>query len=240
MPDAGAVSGLRAQLAKLRYPWLTGSQIIDHEVSLGKIAAMGGGGPGILRADKTTGAAEWAGPSNYPAVPLFKSASDELTFPKISGTSFPTSPVDGQLVTRTDYGDTVFEYSSARSGWLSTWEQKFWCAWAGDVSTSIFMIWSPGAAQFNATYGPIFGFQTKVTSIGVFMQTSGTAQVGIYGGGSAITGATLSLSSEQNKSSDSITPSAVAAATYLGMKRDSGTVEGPGMGYFGVRRFETT
>lgn len=215
--------------------------IASGALSPDKLTSNGLAGMAILVSDYL-GNSEWKQAAVFPSIPLFKSSTDDMDIVRVSGTSFPTSPVNGQHHTRTDLGDTMFVYSSARSGWLSVWTDTVWFAWSVDVSSSVYLYWSPGAVQFNASYGPIYGFQTKIVGAAVYMAASGTGAIKIYGSGTAITGSDLSLSAQTSKVDEGLNSNAIAAGTYLGAKRESGTLEGGGgvgMGYFRVRRFET-
>lgn len=157
---------------------------------------------------------------------------------RLYGTSFPGSPVDGQVFTRTDH-NTVYYYSSSRSGWLSVQRYLVWFQWAADVSVTAYLGWSPTTTQFTNTFGPFFAFQTKITELSLVFATSGTGTAQVFDDGTGITGASLALSSETTKVDSTLNSSAVAAYSILGVKRTAGTLEGPGLGYFVAQRFET-
>lgn len=204
----------------------------------GGIRVKSAGLAGALLRTKVDGTLDWLIPANFPCYLMHKSSSGEVLAPPISGTSFPTSPVDGQLFYHTTHRQQ-YSYDATVGGWLSVWRETVWFGCVADVSTSIFLNWSPSVTLFASNFGPIYGFQTKIVGMGLYMNNSGTCAISAYGSGSAISSSTLSLSSQVSKTDEAMASATIAAGTYLGIKRDSGTVEGPAMGYFTVRRFET-
>lgn len=225
---------------KLKTDAVSTIKIQDDAVTLAKLEGMGGGGPGVLAAD-VSGNPEWKGPTNYPAYLISKDSSSGVSWPKISGTSFPTSPVDGQKFTHTTHNCAYF-YSSTAGGWLSESVYEFYFSATIDISVSVYMAMGmSGTTQFTDTLGPRFGFATKVVGMSLQMATSGTAAVDVWDDGSVVSGssAQLSLSAQIGKDDDALMSTTIAAGSIIGVKRTSGTVEGACLGSVRLRRFET-
>lgn len=206
------------------------------EAKLGPIAS----GPAVLVAS-VAGTPEYKAPTNYPAYVLFKDASNAVQFPKISGTSFPTSPVDGQKFTHTTHECSYF-YSSVAGGWLSETVYEFFFSATIDISVSVYMAMGmSGTTQFTDTLGPRYGFATKVVGMSLQMAASGTAAIDVWDDGAVVSGssAQLSLSAQQGKDTETLMSTTIAAGSIIGVKRTSGTVEGPCLGRVSLRRFET-
>lgn len=200
---------------------------------------------GIFVTDYSSTVPSWRGPANYPCMPMFKDSTANLSYPKFSdGSSFPTSPVDGQRCMRTDMsGGMCFYYESASSAWLS--ESLFSFAFSGltDFTTSIFLMYGENGTSashlFTSTYGMILDFDCIVVGMQLAMNASGSCGIQVYDDGSAVTGATLSLSSQQAKCDTTLRSNTIAANSIMGVKRTSGTVEGPHNGRVWLRRIET-
>lgn len=213
--------------------------LADDNVTLAKIADMGGGGPGVLAAD-VSGHPEWKGPTNYPAYLMAKDAASSVSWPKISGTSFPTSPVDGQIFTHTTHR-CMYYYDSAAAGWLSTTVYEFFFSATVDIAVSVYMAMGmSGTTQFTDTLGPRYGFATKVVGMSLQMGASGTGAVDVWDDGAVVgsSSAQLSLSAQQGKDDDTLMSTTIAAGSIIGVKRTSGTIEGPCLGSVRLRRFE--
>ena len=176
----------------------------------------------------------------------FKAASALLTnlvnAGPMAGTSFPVSPVDGQPFYHQTHGMS-YHYDATAVGWLSDHSWTFYFSALVDVTTLIYLGHGPSVQAageaFTDTYGPFLGFQTKVVGMRVAMAVSGTCSVQVYAGGVAVTGAVLSPAAQAKRSDELLMSNAIAADAILGVKRTSGTLEGPATGTFSLRRFET-
>ncbi len=215
--------------------------LADLNVTLGKIARMSGGGPGLMTAD-LTGDAEWKGPANFPAIPWFRDGSTEVAFPRWSGTTFPTSVADGQHFYHTTH-NVAYSYNSAAGGWLSIGVYEIPYGNSGDTSGSAYAELGEIAAfpTYSSTIGHIFGFAVKVSGITLIQATAPGATVtvevvddGVGIGASAQLATTLQADAVETLLSTTIASNSIIAVRIL-----SGTAEGPYRGIVRFRRFET-
>lgn len=230
---------LREDAGSVGFGQLTALGIANGAVIEAKLGSISSG-PAVLVAS-VAGTPEYKAPTNYPAYVLFKDASTAVQFPKISGTSFPTSPVDGQKFTHTTHECSYF-YSSVAAGWLSEAVYEFFFSATIDISVSVYMAMGmSGTTQFTDTLGPRYGFATKVVGMSLQMGASGTGAVDVWDDGAVVgsSSAQLSLSAQQGKDTDTLMSTTIAAGSIIGVKRTSGTIEGPCLGSVRLRRFET-
>ena len=167
---------------------VTTTKIANLNVTLGKIARMSGGGPGVMTAD-IAGDAEWKGPANFPAIPWFKDAATEVAFPRWSGTTFPTSVADGQHFYHTTH-NVAYSYNSAAGGWLSIGVYEIPYGNSADTAGSAYAELGEVAAfpTYSATVGHLFGFAVKVIGITICQASApaGTVTVEVWDDGVAI------------------------------------------------------
>lgn len=237
---AGSDAVLRESGSTVSFGQVVAGGIANQAVTPAKLQDMAGGGPGLMSAN-ASGNAEWRGPANFPGYPLFKDASSVVTFPKISDTGFPSSPVDGQKFTHTSHNYSYF-YSSAASGWLSECVLEIPYGNSLDLVSTNFAELDEvaGFQTYSATIGHLFGFAVKVVGISLNMATSGTATVQVTDDGTAIgTSAQLALSGAQSGATETLLSTTIAANSILGVQVTSGTAEGPFRGIVRFRRFET-
>jgi hypothetical protein len=222
---------------------VTTTKIANLNVTLGKIARMSGGGPGVMTAD-LLGDAEWKGPANFPAIPWFKDAATEVAFPRWSGTTFPTSVADGQHFYHTTH-NVAYSYNSAVSGWLSIGVYEFPFGNSADITNAAGVQFAEfgevaANATFSATLGHLYGFATKVIGISLNMATSGTCTIQVTDDGTEIgSSAELTLTAVQSGAVETLLSTTIAANSILGVAVTSGTAEGPFRGMVRLRRFET-
>lgn len=211
----------------------------DRNTTVIKIATHSTG-PGVFCVDQT-GVPEWRTPTNTPAYPMAQNGTSSISWPKVSGTSFPTSPVDGQIFTHTTHR-CMYYYDSVAAGWLSTAVYEFFFSATVDIAVSVYMAMGmSGTQQFTDTLGPRYGFATKVVGMSLQMGASGTGAVDVWDDGVVVSAssAQLSLSAQQGKDTETLMSTTIAAGSIVGVKRTSGTIEGPCLGSVRLRRFET-
>lgn len=185
----------------------------------------------------------WIGPPGiFPAIPMFKSSSANLSLPGIAQSgSMPSSPVDGQFVFRTDHNQG-YKYSSAASGWLSDSVYEIPYGNSADIASPNFTELGEAAAfqTYSATIGHLYGFAVKVIGLTICMATSGTCDVEVTDDGTAIgASARLSVSGAQAGAIETLLSTTIAANSIIGVGITSGTAEGPFRGIARFRRFET-
>jgi len=220
---------------------ITTAKIGNLEVTVGKIARMSGGGPGLMTGD-LTGDAEWKGPANFPAIPWFKDASTEVAFPRWSGTTFPTSVADGQHFYHTTH-KVAYSYNATAGGWLSIGVYEIPYGNSADLAGSAYAELGEVAAfpTYSATVGHLFGFATKVVGISLNQATTpgGTVVVEVWDDGVAI-GASAQLSTTlQSDATEELLSTTIASKSIIAVRILSGTAEGPFRGIVRLRRFET-
>lgn len=216
--------------------------IKDLNVTLPKIAAMGGGGPGLMIAD-VAGNADWKGPANYPAAPLFKDASSVATFPRISGTTFPTSPVDGQRFYHTTHKFSYI-YDSSASGWLSESVFEIPYGNSADLASSAYAELGEVAAfpTYSSTAGHLFGFAVKVIGISLNQAATpgGNVTVEVWDDGAAVASSSAQLvTALQSDAIETLMSTTIASKSIISVRIAGGTAEGPFRGIVRFRRFET-
>jgi len=113
------------------------------------------------------------------------------------GTSFPGSPVDGQLFTRTDQvNDKTFYYDTSRSLWLGVDLHQLQFGYAGNLAASTYARAAAGNVVCSATAGTLIPFP-KVTFTG-YTYTANAAATGnfeVRANGTLITSFTISHAS---------------------------------------------
>lgn len=264
------IAGLRAWLSQIYYAYVNTSNLVDGAVTNAKMADIAtktmkarvtsgtgppetltiaqfletsGHGSAVFCTDSTE-AVTWIHMQTGRQVLTVKAAGTDPIAVRygISG-SFPTTPQEGQWCWRDDLDDS-FVYSATASGWVSHTVYAFEFSAPSDVSTSIYLGYGPATQAagelFTANFGPMYPFDVVVVGIAVAMAASGSCGIQVFDDGSGVTGATLSLSSQQKKSSWFSTYSSVIAAdSIIGVQRTSGTVEGPFTGTVWLRRYAT-
>lgn len=160
-----------------------------------------------------------------------------------TGSSFPASPCDGQM-----YWHPVhlcwYVFDAATAGWLSSHIYEFEFGIDADTAATAFLKFGDQAGDtlFSSTIGHLIGAQTKVVGISLNMAATpaATVTVQVFAGGTAVTGATLSLTTaQQSKADELLMSNAIAASSILGVKVTAGTIKGPARGKVRLRRFET-
>jgi len=144
--------------------------------------------------------------------------------------------------TRTDLGNTMFEYCSALSAWLSIAVFEIpYGARAASISSGTYFNQGvfTGAAPYSATYGDMFGFDVVVVGITALVGASSTCDITVEDDGSDVTGAVLSLSAQTAKQDETLLSSTIAAGSIIGVKCTSGTASTFTSGRVRLRRIAT-
>jgi hypothetical protein len=223
--------------AKLATDAVTTVKIQDVAVTTQKIS---GDADAAMLVSSTTGVVSWGKPANYPAYPLFKDV-DTLQWPKIMGTTFPTSPVDGQIFTHTTHR-CMYYFDSVAAGWLSTAVFPFPFGAPSAIAATAYLGTGPsltGDVQFTDTKGWRINVGVKLVGMSVQMNASGTCDLQVFDDGVGVTGGTLSLVTETFEADDTLMSATIAAKSSIGVKVTSGTLQGPAFGMMHFRRFET-
>lgn len=175
-------------------------------------------------------------------VPLYKTDGGDMVFSRYGDTVFPVSPADGQWCTRTDLGNTMFEYCSAKSAWLSVnvYEITFAKRAASVTSGNYFaQLLATGAADYSATYGERFGFDVIVVGIAIEVGASSTCTATAQDDGVDVTGGAISLAAETVKQDETLLSNTIAAGSVIGVKCTSGTASTFTNGKVRLRRIAT-
>lgn len=199
-------------------------------------------GPGMLTV-KTTGAPEYKVPSAYPATVLFKDASTDPQLTKISGTSFPSSPVDGQRFYHTTHKFSYI-YDSSASGWLSESVFEIQYGNSVDLVSSAYaeLDEQAGFATYSATIGHLFGFAVKVIGISLCQAATpgGNVTVEVWDDGAAVASSSAQLvTALQSDAIETLMSTTIASKSIISVRIAGGTAEGPFRGIVRFRRFET-
>ena len=215
--------------------------IKNDNVTVGKIAHHSSG-PGVFCVDQT-GAPEWREAANTPAYPMAKDLTSSVSWPKISGTSFPTSPVDGQIFTHTTHR-CMYYYDATAAGWLSTAVFEIQYGNSLDMSGSAYVELDEASAfaTYSATIGHLFNFPVKVVGISLCQAAApaGTVVIEVWDDGVAVSGSSAQLSTAaQSDAIETLMSTTIAAKSIIAVRLLSGTAEGPFRGIVRIRRFET-
>lgn len=128
-----------------------------------------------------------------------------------SGTSFPGSPVNGELFLRTDLDYTLFYYDAGRSKWLSTTRDKLLCGARAAVTSNNYIRCINGVV-FTATLGEKIPYDITVVGIAFSKSDSVTGTLEIRDDGSSV----ASLGTSTNTSGSDMTLNAdVASGSIL-------------------------
>lgn len=76
----------------------------------------------------------------------------------------------------------------------------------------------------GANIGWTFPFDVDLCAMAIWSSSSATGTVGVFGGASAIAGATISLSAATTNQDDSYAVATIAAGTLIGLKTTSGSM----------------
>jgi hypothetical protein len=193
---------------------------------------------------KANGSVQWVNRTAGVAtgVPIYKTDGGDMVFSRFGDTQFPTSPADGQWCTRTDLGNTMFEYCSAKSAWLSVnvYEMTFGKRAASVASGSYFDEFvATGSATYTSTYGYRYGFDVIVVGIDLEVGASSTCTITVEDDGADVTGGAISLSSQTAKQDETLLSSTIAAGSAIGVKCTSGTATTFTRGKVRFRRIAT-
>lgn len=154
------------------------------------------------------------------------------------GTSFPGSPSDGQRYTRTDHGCASYVYSSAASGWLSIATIEVTGYDVTLVTSGAFLL-GEGAVRFASGVGRVYGYKLKCVGMALGVGLASTGTVAVTSNATAVTNASVSLSSGTVATSEALLSAAIDAGTYLGFKCTSGSLLTSCNARATLRRFET-
>lgn len=195
--------------------------------------------PGLL-VSKASGVIAWDGnPSNAPFIPMVKTVGGDFVFPKFSGTTFPTSPVDGQRFTHTTHQVEYF-YSSSAVAWLSVGVHEI--AFGDNASTAAGTFFRqlpiPTSTRYSSTYGEFFVFDVVVVGIVGLLGGSSTCTITVEDDGLDVSGGALSFAAETKKGTETLLSSVIAASSILGVKCTSGTASTWSSGKVRFRRRE--
>jgi len=220
------------------------TQIENDAVTLDKEAHASTGGPSVHCYDKD-GVPEAKQVVNSPAYLLGKDLTSSLSWPKISGTSFPASPVDGQIFTHTTHR-CMYYYDATAAGWLSTGVYEIDAGDTADTTTGTYLRMYAGsltAARYSSTIGWRFGFGVKVVGMYVIPANAqaNSCTVEVMDDGAAVTNGSLSLAaSDTQKQDEAMMSSTIASQSVIGVRvSGTGPLEGPSAVRVRFRRFET-
>lgn len=172
---------------------------------------------------------------------IVKAAGATPVWVKFSGTSMPSSPVDGQRCYRTDLHDYFF-YDATLAKWLSltVFSMAFGKRAASVTSGTYFdQMVATGAAAYSATYGERFGFDVVVVGIAIEVGASSTCTATVQDDGNDLTGGAISLASETAKQDETLCSNTIAAGSAIGVKCTSGTASTFTNGRVRFRRITT-
>lgn len=222
------------------------SQVEDDAITLAKEAHASLNGPSVRCYDKDgVPEVKQATSASVPAYLMAKNDTSSLSWPAISGTSFPSSPVDGQRFYHTTHKYPYF-YDSTAGGWLSENTFEIDAGDNADTTSGTYLRLYAGnlaATRYSATVGWKFNFAVKV--IGMFALPAGaqanSCTVEVMDDGSAVTGASLSLAAaDTQKYDEALMSNTIAALSIIGVRiSGTGPFEGPGAVKVRLRRFET-
>jgi len=231
------IPSLTAILRKINKTFLRNEHVADSTIAVAKLKEPGASfQPGVIINQWDGSGVKWIAFQEQ-GVAIRKTGSVDPVVVKYGGTTFPSSPVQGQWFTHDTHEEHYF-YSADAGGWLSATVYPIPFEFPVDASATNYLAWF-GTTAFTDTFGEIFKFATKVVGISMCMQTSGTATVQVFDDGSGVSGATLALSSLKSKADMSLMAGPIATDSIIGVKVTSGTVEGAGRGTVFLRRFET-
>lgn len=231
------------QIAKIVSPCVGTKALVDDAVTVSKIGHPSNG-PALLAASDSN-VPSWENPANYPAMPMFKASTAGVTFPKISGDSFPGSPAEGQNF-KHDTHRWSYYYDGTAGGWLGHAVHEIDAGDTTDVATGVYLRYYGGglsAIRFTATVGHKFNFAVKV--VGIYVQCAAaqanSCTVEVTDDGSAVSGGSLALvASDTEKYDEAMMSTTIAARSVIGVRvTGTGPLEGPPYVRVRFRRFET-
>ena len=162
----------------------------------------------------------------------------------LSGTSFPGSPVDGQVFYRTDHR-TLYAFDSSKAAWLSVGVFEIDYGNSASTNGNAFYRMSivTGSPVMSATVGYVFGFPVYVCGITWRSGAAPTAggKVTVTAVGVVVTLGTMLVGIATKKEVETVNSATITADTVIGVKNDGTTTgtSGTHNGKIRLRRIET-
>lgn len=142
-----------------------------------------------------------------------------------TGTSFPSNPREGRCFYRSDL-EEWFYYDSSRSKWLGKRTYQLQGFYASGLNSPPTYLFVAGGVPYSANIGWVAPYDCIVTEMGVITPFSSTSEFTVYDDGSAVTGATISLSSQLNNQDGALNSNTIAAGSIVAMAFTSGSFTG--------------
>ena len=160
-----------------------------------------------------------------------------------AGTSFPSSPADGQPFYRTDHR-VAYHFSSTAAAWLSDHVHEFLFGQAATQNATTYcrMDRLMSAAAYTDTSGWRYAHAVVVVGMEVTINNgigSHTATWTVQDDGANVTNGALALSAQNNKQDDAMLSSVIAAGSCIGVKVTAGSATNNHHGRVRLRRRET-
>lgn len=189
---------------------------------------------------------EWKNPANYPAYPLFKDSSSNVSFPKVydsTTVSMPSNPVSGQHYYHKDH-KCWYVFDSVANGWLSSHIYELWFGTGNaDVAATAYLKFQEvnTFSTFTDTLGHIIGADVKVVGLTFVMASTHTANttIEVFDDGAAATSSSLTMTAntDTRKADETLMGGTILANSVIGVKVTAGTAKQPGRGCIRLRRF---